>query len=499
MVKNNAGGYVFKVTDQQQLERFLLCGTLGGTYYVSEQKLTVDNASQIVDMIKADGVKVLNTTKQFSDEQRILKQDTAIFVLALALTYGNEVTKKLGYTLIKDICKTSTHLFNFVNEINNLRGWSAGLRKGVANWYLSKSPGQLGYQITKYRQRNGMTHRDVLRLSHPATKHEELNNVFKYIVGKPTSEAVGMPEIIRGYQNAQDLEGKELAAHIRQFKLTWEMVDTEKLNNPAVLDALLENMPVMALMRNLNRFAYNNMTDGMTDTTVNIIKKLTNKELVEKSGVHPVFILNALNTYNKGKGDKGAKVWSPNPRICDAMEQAFTNSFGNVVSSDKRMLVSVDISGSMSEPAAGTQLSCKEVGALMSALTIKTQPLSELFHFDTKGYLPNIGASMSYREILKATPNGGGTDCSLPFQYALHYKRFYDVITIYTDSETYAGRGHGQTFLEQYRKEINPNVKVIEVAMASNPYGTLDEHKNVLRIVGYDANIPELINNFINI
>ena len=44
MIKNNAGGYVYELDKFEQLNRFLIIGTEGGTYYVGEGKLTKDNA-----------------------------------------------------------------------------------------------------------------------------------------------------------------------------------------------------------------------------------------------------------------------------------------------------------------------------------------------------------------------------------------------------------------------------------------------------------------------
>ena len=37
MVENNAGGFVFKLDEWKQLERFLILGSEGGTYYVSAE------------------------------------------------------------------------------------------------------------------------------------------------------------------------------------------------------------------------------------------------------------------------------------------------------------------------------------------------------------------------------------------------------------------------------------------------------------------------------
>lgn len=51
-VRNNAGGYVFKVSDLTRVRRFLILGTDGGTYYVTEQKLTMENMEALIDIIK---------------------------------------------------------------------------------------------------------------------------------------------------------------------------------------------------------------------------------------------------------------------------------------------------------------------------------------------------------------------------------------------------------------------------------------------------------------
>ena len=41
-VENNAGGYSWAVGDWVRLDRFLVLGTEGGTYYTNEHKLTRD-------------------------------------------------------------------------------------------------------------------------------------------------------------------------------------------------------------------------------------------------------------------------------------------------------------------------------------------------------------------------------------------------------------------------------------------------------------------------
>jgi 60 kDa SS-A/Ro ribonucleoprotein len=488
MVKNNAGGYVFKVSNMEQFERFLLLGTIGGTYYVSEQKLTQDNCKVIVDLIKSDGLKVLSILKEYAKAKRILKYDTALFTLALFCTFGNEETKKQSYKAIKDICITGTHILTFVSEVNNMRGWSAGLRKGVAAWYNLNS--NLAYQITKYQNRAGFTHRDVLRLSHAKAIDNVQNSIFKFVTKGSVDEST--PELIKTFIRAKNAESiSDTVTLIENGSLTWEMIKTEYLNDSSVLTALLPNMPYVALLRNLNRFGREHVPM--------VVSKIKDIDSLKKSGIHPFTTLNALRVYSKGHGDRSDKTWEVHQKISDALNEAvYSSMINNVESTGQSVLFAVDTSGSMSASVSNGTISCREAAALMSAISYKTEPNSELIWFDTQGYKPNFGARTSFEDIAAKTPAGGGTDCSIPFNYALTNKIKYDAFVIYTDNETWAGNKHALTYLNEYRKKINPDVKVIEVAMASNPHTQLPrDDKNILRIVGFDGSINNVINNFL--
>ena len=51
MVPNSAGGFTFTVSSWAQLERFLILGSEGNTYYTSGTKLTEQNAQNIIKLI----------------------------------------------------------------------------------------------------------------------------------------------------------------------------------------------------------------------------------------------------------------------------------------------------------------------------------------------------------------------------------------------------------------------------------------------------------------
>jgi 60 kDa SS-A/Ro ribonucleoprotein len=501
MVKNNAGGYGFEVTPQDRLERFLLIGTEGGTYYVGEQKLTQENATNIISMIKSNGAAVLATVVDFAEKNRAPKADAGIFALALLATYGDTETKTATYAAISKVCKTSTHLFTFLANIQNLRGWSRGLRKGVANFYTSKDASQVAYQVVKYRNRAGFTHRDALRLSHAKANSPEMNDLFAYVTAKDLAEfdLEKGNKLVNAFETAQKTTNeKELINLIREYRLTWEMIPNSNLNKPEVLKALLDNMPLNALLRNLNRFSYNGLTDANTETVKTITRKLKDEEFVAKSGIHPLNVVNSMLTYSSGRGTLGDKTWKVNQKIVDALSETYDLALKALLPTGKNILVAVDISGSMNHSVNGMQMTASQIANVLGVTILKAEDEAELVWFDTGLSAPTIGRRTSIDDVLKKSPHGGGTDCAQAFVHALKTKVKYDAIVILTDSETWAGPAHGLTLLNEYRKKINQNVKVIEVAMVANPSTTLPvDDKNVLRVVGFDASVVDVIQSYL--
>src|ERR1043166_1678877 len=91
-VANSAGGFSWKVDDWTQLDRFLILGAEGGTYYINEHDLIKQNHGSVLRCLQADGVRAVNRLVEISDSGRAVKNDPAIFVLALAVAHGDPVT-----------------------------------------------------------------------------------------------------------------------------------------------------------------------------------------------------------------------------------------------------------------------------------------------------------------------------------------------------------------------------------------------------------------------
>jgi 60 kDa SS-A/Ro ribonucleoprotein len=295
------------------------------------------------------------------------------------------------------------------------------------------------------------------------------------------------------------LEGELLVDTVVKNKLAWEMIPTDQLNNATVLKSLLPNMPVTATIRNLNRFANAKLTEGLSDTTKAIITTKLNKSSIKYSKLHPVNIVNYLKTYASGKGFKGNGTWPVNQKLVDALEDAYHNSVEDFNATGKNILVGLDVSGSMNTEVGGTSFTATQLGAVLALTTLKTEPNAELIAFDTQLQQIALGKRTAITDAMKAVTHGGGTDCSIPIQYALQTKRKFDAIVILTDSETYAGGRHSIDLLNEYRRTINKNVKVIEVAMVANGVTNFPQNDaNILRVVGFDASVNEIIAKFIS-
>ena len=140
-VANNAGGYFYAVDDWTLLDRFLILGTEAGTYYVTPVQLTKDNAAAIQRLLISDGIKVVERIVAISKAGRAPKNDPALFALALAAACEDQATRQAALAALPLVARTGTHLLQFADYVNNLRGWGRALRKAVGRWFTRNAFG----------------------------------------------------------------------------------------------------------------------------------------------------------------------------------------------------------------------------------------------------------------------------------------------------------------------------------------------------------------------
>jgi 60 kDa SS-A/Ro ribonucleoprotein len=508
-VANSAGGFTFPVDSWARLDRFLVLGSEGGSYYATERTLTRENAQATIRAIEEDGERAVARIVEISQSGRAPKNDPAIFALALAASLGNEETKRTALAAIPKVCRTGTHLFQFAGAVEGFRGWGRGLRRGIAAWYTGKSADQLALQVVKYRQRGGWTHRDLLRLAHPLTEDAARKELFDWVCRDTVGE--GLPRLVTAFvQLSKAKDAGEIASLIVEHDLPREAVPAEWLNDPKVWRALLERMPMTALVRNLGKLSSVGVVKPLGDGLPLVLSALRDAERIEKARLHPLAILLALKTYAQGRGEKGKLTWEPVPQVIDALNAAFYTAFANVEPCGKRILLALDVSGSMGGGGiAGTSLTPREGSAAMALMTAATEENYHIVGFTTSGGdwqrntrltpLP-LTPSMRLDDAVKAVSNlpFGGTDCALPMLHALEKGLKVDAFVVYTDSETWAGTIHPVQALREYREKTGIPAKLVVVGMVSNGFSIADPNDGgMLDVVGFDAAAPAVIADFI--
>ncbi|ETW93664.1 MAG: hypothetical protein ETSY1_38220 [Candidatus Entotheonella factor] len=242
-VPNSAGGYTWAVDDWTRLHRFLVLGSEGGSYYASEAKLSAENADAVLRCIAADGPRVVDTLVAVSEAGRAPKNDAALFVLALCAARGHDETRRAVIEALPRVARIGTHLFHFVAFVDALRGWGRGLRQAVGNWYNARPARDLAYQALKYQQRDGWSHREVLRLAHPKAPDEPHQTIYHWIakgwewVGEMPHPDVALQQIWAFERAKRAGSAEELTELIRTYRLPREAVPAHWLAKPQIWEA----------------------------------------------------------------------------------------------------------------------------------------------------------------------------------------------------------------------------------------------------------------------
>lgn len=517
-VQNNAGGYVYQISVWEQMQRFLILGTAEGSYYCSEQKMTRENAEAVERCLAEDWRRAIDLIVAVSDSGRAPKNDPAIFALALAASGGSQDRRHYALVALPKVCRIPTHLFHFVEYCKGLRGWGRGLRKAVGRWYNEQKVDDLAYQVTKYQQRDGWGNADLLRKAHPKAISGRHDMVYRWCVdgmegvdkkleeinqGRTESltRIEAIPQILDAFEKAQKEQNpKVLASLIGQYGLTREMLATEALTHKQVWEALLVKMPMTAMLRNLGNMTKLGLLEPMSQAASEVARRLRDVNRLKKARVHPLVILTALKVYQQGRGVRGSGEWRPVSQVVDALDDAFYLAFQAVEPTGKRMLLALDVSGSMDALIAGSPLSCRVAAAALALVTARTEPIYEIMAFSNRFMSLEISPRERLDDVVRKVTGLSfeETDCALPMLYAIEKGRQIDAFLVLTDNETWAGSIHPSQALRMYRQKTGIPAKLVVAGMTSTGFSIADpSDPGMLDVVGMDTAVPAMIGDFI--
>lgn len=477
---NREGAPAFSRPLEEDALAVLTTQTLGNTFYASKKEL----AQELVDVLR----KVSDKDPLFLAQALVYARQNGLMKLAptigLAVLSENKTSagREAFRKAFRQVIRIPDDLREFVTLIRTgAFGPKAmtGLRKTmIQNWLRHMSE----YHGVKYGSTasEGMTLRDILRLTHPRPKdgkgtagkdYDRLRSgaqaeLFGWLV--KGWEKVGLDPspsnpMVWALERVKRWEGESAEAEIiklvREYKLPWEVVvPSVKKMTTQIWKALMGTMPYMALLRNLNTFDRHGVLADKA-AVQEIARRLSDRENVKKSKQLPFRFWNAF------------KVYTGPQEIRDALSDALEASFENMPELSGRICISNDTSGSMGSPASekGTT-TYAEIAGIFAAALFKKAPDVMLLPFDTevhaeKGRVSRRDTILSIVQAISG--HGGGTDIGAPIRHLLREKKQVDVFIGITDQEDWAGRGF-LTEWEEYKRKLSPNAKAFLVTIA--PY-----------------------------
>jgi 60 kDa SS-A/Ro ribonucleoprotein len=325
-----------------------------------------------------------------------------------------------------------------------------------------------------------------------------------------------LPKLIEAFEQAKRASSaNEIVKLIAEFDLPREAVPTQWLSEVAVWEALLQRMPMTAMIRNLGKMTSLGLLGPFSEAKRFIVAKLGDETALKRARIHPLAVLVAQKIYAQGHGDKGSLKWSPMSAVVDALDEVFYATFQNVEPCGKPVLLALDVSGSMAgSMIAGSCISAREASAAMALITAATEPEHEIIAFSAAagGYggmhgggesgitRVNLSPCMRLADVVKRVSSipMGGTDCALPMLWAARNNLNVSGFITYTDSETWAGNIHPAQALRQYRNEFVGDAKAVVVGMTSNGFTLADpDDRGMLDVVGFDTSVPAVIADFV--
>lgn len=508
---NSDGKPVFKLDDIERLKRFIFLGSDNGSLYIDKDILTYDNLLCLENLLEScrydDILDVMNHYKNI-----VYKKDYLIYVLARCCSirldddplFWKKDFRVDCFKLVLEVCTLPTHLFLFVklyetinSKLYNTTGWTSSIKQMMSDWYQTKTYSELMYHVTKYQNRHTWSHKDILRLAHIKPKDDTYNDIFRYITkGKLNmdNEKLEYLNILEQLKNECNVD--KVAEYIQTYNLVREQIPYHLLNEQKIWVSLIPSMPITALLKNLNKI-----------TSLYILNDYPNvfeliKRKIDTTYVHPLQVLITLKTYKSGKGLKGGLHWEPNIDIVNLLEGKFYSSFEHLPKTNKRLLLALDVSASMSwNTVCGIDcLTAAEVSCAMAMMFDYIEKDVDIMGFSSEFKSLNISSAQCLTENLEYVKDNtfGNTDCALPFVWASDNNKNYDAVIVFTDNETNSNTIDPSTALQLYRNKSGINTKLIVIGLTSNGFSIANpEDSNMMDICGFDANVYNTIREFL--
>ncbi len=472
---NDAGGLAYRRDPRAALALYAATGCLNNTFYSDAQA----QLQQLLALTAQVEPRFIARTAVYARQAAHMKDMPALLLAVLSLR--DPVAFAAAFPRVID---NGRQLRTFVQIMRSgqvgRRSLGSLPKRQVREWI------QQATVETLLRAAIGQqpSLADLIRMVHPKPADAERKALYAWIVGRPYDEAQ-LPALVRAYE-AFKREPRGLPP-----ALPFQYFSTLPLD-AAQWSALAEASSWQTLRMNLNTFARHGVFDDPARVQ-RIAGRLRDPQQVRRSRVLPYQLLMA---YLAGDG-------LPQP-ILQALQDAMEIATGSAPALPGRVVVAVDVSGSMQSPVTGyrkgasTRVRCVDVAALIAACVLRGQPEATVLPFDTEVRPVRLNPRDSVMTLARQLAiNGGGTSVSAPLCWLNVQRQPVDLVVMVSDNESWRDTRAGNQTATMLQwdaiKRRCPQARLVCIDLQPVASSQTVQREDVLHIGGFSDAVFDLL------
>ncbi len=474
--QNEAGGLAYQRSPEQALALYAATGCLNGTYYAG-------NEAQLAQaLLLAAQVEPAFVAKTAVHARRVshMKDMPALLLSTLSLRDGELFAKAFN-----KVVDNGRMLRNVVQVLRSGRVGRKSLgsrpKRLVREWIQQASSDTLINAAIG----NQPSLADLIRMVHPKPADAERQALYAWIIGKPYLEAA-LPAKLQAYEAFK----REPVAEVPDMPFLYF---TSLSLSDEQWKSIARNASWQTLRMNLNHFGRHGVFEDQ-GVLFECVAKLTDAAAIAKARVFPYQLMVA---YQAGANLPDA--------IRGALHEAMEIATRQVPKIDGKLVVAVDVSGSMASPVTGHRkgassvVRCVDVAALFAASLLRSNPQARILPFDTEvrslRLEPRDTVMTQARQL--ASLCGGGTSVSAPLAQLNREKAKVDLVVLVSDNESWRDtRAGGVTETMRQWAQIKarcPEAKLVCIDLQPVATAQAVEREDVLHVGGFSDAVFEVV------